>query len=237
MDSLSAFVGRDGYATTGNGLGYSPGLKHAFGAYTEAMLDAGFLLRHYLLFFILPLWIVAGFMDYLLHKRTHIEDTAGAKESLLHVLQLCEAGVPVLLGLLLEINALIIFVMLVALILHEITALWDVSYAYGRRYISPLEQHVHGFMEILPLMAVSFVTVMYWEQFIALFGLGSEAVRFELRPKTDPLSSGYLAALFCSIALFIVLPYGEELRRCLRTSASRRLRDNVKHTMRPSQAA
>jgi hypothetical protein len=130
------------------------------------------------------LWIAAGLADYILHKRTRIEDNAGTKESVLHAIQLSEAGVPILLGLLFEVNALIILVMLIALVLHEVTALWDVAYASTRRYVSPLEQHVHSFMEVLPFMAVAFLTVMYWNQFAALLGLGAEPARFELRPKS-----------------------------------------------------
>src|SRR5690349_17776061 len=148
------------------------------------------LVRYYLLYFILPLWILAGMTDYFLHKRTRIENTSGTKESILHLLQLTEAGVPVVLGLLFDINALIMAVMLGAVVLHEATALWDVTYAHTRRYIGPLEQHVHSFMEVLPIMAVSFVTVLYWNQFLALFGLGPQSPRFELRAKPDPLPIG-----------------------------------------------
>jgi hypothetical protein len=132
------------------------------------------------------------------------------------VLQLSEVGIPVLLALLLEVNALIILVMLIGLVLHEMTALWDLHYASARRYVSPIEQHVHSFLEILPLMAVSFVTVMYWNQFAALFGLGVEAPRFELRAKSNPLPTLHLVALLASVACCVVLPYAEELWRCLR---------------------
>jgi uncharacterized membrane protein len=125
------------------------------------------LVRYYLLYFILPLWILAGMTDYFLHKRTRIENTSGTKESILHLLQLTEAGVPVVLGLLFDINALIMAVMLGAVILHEATALWDVTYAHTRRYLGPLEQHIHSFLEVLPIMAVSFVTTLYWNQFLA----------------------------------------------------------------------
>lgn len=200
------------------------------------MLDAGLLLRQYLLFFILPLWMLAGLTDYVLHKRTRIEATAGIKESVLHALQLGEAGLPVLLALLLEINALIMLFMLIGLVLHEVTALLDVRYASSRRYVSPLEQHVHSFMEVLPLMALSFVTVMYWNQFAALFGFGPETPRFDLRPKSHPISSVYLAVLLFCIACFIVLPYTEELWRCFR-AASRGQKDKAKQTLRPSRAA
>jgi hypothetical protein len=183
-------------------------------------MDPALLVRHYLLYFILPLWILAGLTDYLLHKRTRIEETSGIKESILHMLQLAEAGVPVVLGLLFDINALIIAVMLGAVVAHEATALWDVAYAHTRRYIGPLEQHVHSFMEVFPIMAVSFVTILYWNQFLALFGLGPQSPRFEFRAKADPLPLGYLIALFSSIAILIIFPYGEELWRCIRTSRS-----------------
>lgn len=120
--------------------------------------------------------------------------------------------------------------------LHEITAVWDVSYAAKRRYVSPLEQHVHSFMEVLPLMALSFVTVMYWDQFAALFGSGPEPPLFELRSKSDPLSPMYLAVLFLCIAGFIVLPYSEELWRCAR-AAPRGRKENLRQPLRPPRAA
>lgn len=187
------------------------------------MSDPAALVRGYLLYFIVPLWLLAGMTDYFLHKRTQIEHNAGTKESVLHALQLTEAGVPVVLGLLLDINALVILIMLIALVVHEVTAFWDVTYAHTRRYISPFEQHVHSFMEVLPIMAVSFVTVLYWNQFLALLGLGSEAARFDVRAKPDPLPVSYLLTLFAAIGFLIVLPYGEELLRCLRVARRRRM--------------
>lgn len=187
------------------------------------MDDQALLVRHYLLYFILPLWILAGLTDYFLHKRTRIEMTSGTKESILHILilQLGEAGVPVVFGLLFDINALIIAVMLGALVVHEATALWDVTYAHTRRYIGPLEQHVHSFLELLPIMAVSFITILYWNQFLALLGVGSQVPHFEFRSKVNAVPTAYLIAFFFSIAIFIALPYGEELWRCIRTARYR----------------
>jgi len=201
------------------------------------MVDAGPLLRGYLLFVILPLWIVAGLADYLLHKRTRIEENAGVPESVLHAVQLAEVGIPTLLALLLDINALIFLLLLIGLILHEVTALWDLSYASRRRYVSPLEQHVHSFMEVLPLTATLVLTVMYWNQFAALFGFGAELPRFELRAKPNPIPTPYLVAVLLCVTAFVVLPYAEELWRCLRAAPSRRIRDNTKQSLRPSQAA
>jgi hypothetical protein len=191
------------------------------------VLDPASLIRQYLLFFILPLWIAAGLADYLLHRRTHIEDTSGTKESLLHALQLGEAGIPVLLGMLLDINALVLLVMLVALLAHEATALWDAHVAIHHRYVGVIEQHVHSFLELLPLMGVSFVTILYWDQFLALFGMGSEPARFDIRLKSNPLSLPYLISSFSAVGLLIVLPYGEELWRCITAAKQRRQRGYI----------
>ena len=179
----------------------------------NAMVDPAVLIRQYLLFFILPLWMAAGLADYVIHRRTRIEDTSGTKESLLHALQLGEAGIPVLMGLLLDINALVLLLMLVGLLAHEATALWDVHVAIHRREVGVLEQHVHSFLELLPLMGVSFVSILYWDQFLALFGMGSDPARFEFRPKPHPLSLVYVVGTLSAVGLFTILPYGEELWR------------------------
>src|ERR1043166_4118616 len=93
--------------------------------------------RAILMYFVLPVWLVAGFADYLCHRASAIESTSGWKESLLHLLQLGEMAVPTLAAIFLEINALIILVMIVCLIAHEATAIWDVHYAYSRREVRP----------------------------------------------------------------------------------------------------
>lgn len=185
------------------------------------MDDPATLARDYLLFLILPLWLAAGLADYFLHRRTLIEYTSGTKEPLLHALQLTEAGVPVLLGVLLDINALVILVMLVALALHEATALYDVHYTVQHRYISPWEQHVHSFLELLPLMGVSVVCILHWGQVLALFGAGTETARFSFGWKDPPLSPLYLTALFGAVIGLVVVPFGEELWRCLRAARRR----------------
>jgi hypothetical protein len=49
---------------------------------------------------------------------------------------------------------MVILAMIVCLLAHQATAMWDVSYAYRRREIRPTEQHVHSFLEMLPLMEI-----------------------------------------------------------------------------------
>ncbi len=171
--------------------------------------------ERYLLYFTVPLWVVAGSLDYLWHRRTKIETTSGTTESAIHALMMAEAGVPMLLGLLLEINAGVIAVMIAAFFAHAGTAIWDVAYAVERRKVTPSEQHVHSFLEVLPFCAVSFVICMHWSQFASLFRQGVEKPRFELKKKEPPLSKPYLAGFLVAVAIN-GSAYGEELIRCLR---------------------
>jgi hypothetical protein len=172
--------------------------------------------RLLLLYFIMPVWFLAGFADYLCHRATDIAQTTGSKESLLHLLMFGEIAVPLLMCLFLDINALVFAAMIVAFIAHEATALWDVSYAIDKRYVSPIEQHVHSFLEMIPLMAGSFVAVLHWPQLLALFGLGAEPARFAVTWKSEPVSVYYIAAMLGAALLFELLPYLEELWRGLK---------------------
>jgi hypothetical protein len=171
-----------------------------------------------LMYFVLPLWLAAGFADWLCHRASNIATTSGAKESLIHLLMFAEMGIPITAAIVLEINALVIAVMIVAFLLHEATALWDVSYATEKRMVTPIEQHVHSFLEILPLMGLVLVVVLHWGQFLALFGLGTEAARFDITLKQPPLPWGYVLSVLAAALLFELLPYIEELIRGLRAS-------------------
>ena len=177
--------------------------------------------RNFLLYFIVPLWLAAGTADWICHRASNIEGTTGAKESLMHLLLLAEATVPVLAGLFLEITSPVLALMIAAFFLHEATALWDVSYAVTRREVTPVEQHVHSFLEMVPLMALSFIAVLHWPQMRALFGLCPERADLSIRRKEQPLPTRFIAADLGSDLLFAVLPYLEELWRTLRASGGR----------------
>jgi hypothetical protein len=173
-----------------------------------------------LLYFVLPLWLVAGVADYLCHRATHIERTSGYRESLLHLLMFAQVAVPLLAALFLEINAAIILLMITGFVLHQATALWDVSFAIDKRYVSPIEQHVHSFLEMLPLMGIMIVVILHWPQFLALFGAGPEDARFALALKHQPLPWSYVATFLVAVMLLEVMPYAEELVRGLRKARS-----------------
>lgn len=161
-----------------------------------------------LMYFLLPLWVAAGFADWLCHHRSDIEHTAGLKESLIHVLMFAEVGVPLLGALFLEVNTLVLGLMIVFFLLHEATALWDVSYAVSRREVSPWEQHVHSFLEMIPLMGILLITVLCFERVVM--------PDFSLTPRHEPLPAWYIASAACGIVLLTIIPYANELLRCLR---------------------
>jgi hypothetical protein len=141
-----------------------------------------------LMYFVLPLWLLAGFADWFCHRASHAATTTGAKESLIHLLMFAEAGAPLIAALFLEVNALILAFLIVAFTAHEAIAIWDVSYATSGRVITPIEQHVHGFLEAIPLMALVSMVALQWGQFLALFGRGPETARFDLalKPRAAP---------------------------------------------------
>jgi hypothetical protein len=85
-------------------------------------------------------WIAAGFADWLCHRATRIETTAGAKESLIHLLMQAEFGVPVLLTLFCEMTPPVIPSEIAAFFGNEATVYWDLKYTVPRRDIAPVEQ-------------------------------------------------------------------------------------------------
>jgi hypothetical protein len=170
--------------------------------------------RKALQFFIIPLWSCAGIADWWCHRASRIEKTTGLKETALHLLMLGEAAVPVMAGLFLEINPLILGTMIAAFFIHEATAMWDVRYAVTGREVTPLEQHVHSFLEMVPLTAVSLISLLHWPQLKTLIGLRRE--KFEpLRKKAQPLGTAYALLTLAAMAVFGVLPYLEEAGRDL----------------------
>jgi hypothetical protein len=144
------------------------------------------LIAGFMLWVLLPLWFIAGVADYLLHRRTAIEHTSGWGESRLHVLQAVAIAIPMVAGVFLEINGAVIAIMLVCVAVHTLAAIWDVRYTASRRYISPLEQHVHSHIEYIPLVAVALVVLLSWNSFLGL--LAGRADGLQLRHKPLPVS-------------------------------------------------
>jgi hypothetical protein len=168
-----------------------------------------------LVYFVFPLWVLAGFADYLCHRASGIEHATGARESLIHWLMLAEIGLPLGLAVFFRINALLIALMIVCLIAHEITGYLDLKLAMATRKVSIFEHQVHSVLEVLPLTAMLMVMALHWPQTQSLFGLGHEAADFSLGPKQIP-RWGEIIPPGAAFLLLIIAPYAEEFWRGLR---------------------
>ena len=138
-------------------------------------------MRRFIGYFVLPVWLAGGFLDYVWHRRTRIETTTGLSESLMHTLMMVEAGPAVFGALFLEVNAGVIAMIVSAAVVHEATAIWDVFYTSPRRTILPAEQHIHSFLEMVPFCVASAAVCIHWNQARALVGRGPEQPDFEIR--------------------------------------------------------
>jgi hypothetical protein len=114
-----------------------------------------------------PLWLAAGAADYFAHRRTDIAHSSGATESLLHIAQLACIAVAFSAGIMLQITTGAWLLMLGAVLLHSLIAYVDVSYTQARRYVSPFEQTVHGFLDVIPIVAVLLFGVLHWPEISA----------------------------------------------------------------------
>jgi hypothetical protein len=100
------------------------------------------------------LWLIAGAIDYLCHRRTHIQQTSGQQESLYHVAQFVVLGIALVVGMIFAPSVVSLTIISAAVLGHTVLGYLDVAYTTGRRHITPLEQTVHGFMDVIPLVLV-----------------------------------------------------------------------------------
>lgn len=178
-------------------------------------------LLRYTTYIVLPMWFGPALLDYVMHRRTDIEHTSGARESVLHNLMMVEIGGPVLLVLLFDINPLVLTLMFGTYLLHEVTVYLDTKTAVkNNRKISLAEQHIHSFMEVMPFTTFSFIAILRWDQLQILLGQKSNKKAWLLHRKHTSPSARYLAAVIAAIGVFVALPYLEELQRCLKASTS-----------------
>ena len=120
---------------------------------------------HWLLLgLLLPAWIVVGCLDWWCHRQSGIAEHCGPWESVLHCLLLVEAGAAIMFGLLAEVNALVLAIMLICFVFHEITGYFDVRYAHARRQILPIEQKLHDYMVAIPAAALCLLTALHWTE-------------------------------------------------------------------------
>jgi hypothetical protein len=164
---------------------------------------------------VLPLLAVAGFADWLCHRQTDIQHTAGTHESLTHSLMLGTVGIPATMALLWEIDETVIAASIAGAVVHELVVLWDTKYASTRRRVSLTEQHIHSFLEVLPWMSTAMLVALHPDRWRALIGPDGRK-GFHLRRKQRPLKPQHLITIFSALTCSLAIPYFEELVRCFR---------------------
>ena len=174
-----------------------------------------FIVRNYLLFFLLPAWVVIGALDWWCHRRAGIE-RFGPFEPLLHLVLISLAGFPILIGLFLEINTPVVAAMMLCFLLHETVGYLDVRWAAQHRGIAPFEQRIHDYLAAVPLAALSLVVVLHWQELVLLATQPIEALTQPLRLRTPPLPSGIVAGILLLVFVGNVIPFLEEFARALR---------------------
>lgn len=158
--------------------------------------------------------MLAGVADYLWHRRTPIETTSETEESLTHALMITEMAPAVLSALLLEINAGVVALIVGSYLAYEARVAWDIYFTASRRPIPPGEQHTHSYLQGVPFCLASFIVFTHWDQFLSLFGKGSQRPRFSVNFKQPALPLRYLIPLVVGSGLLAAGPHAEEVWRC-----------------------
>jgi hypothetical protein len=166
------------------------------------------------MYVVMPVWSASGFLDWLWHRQTKIETTSGMKESMMHLLMMAEAGVPILTGMFMEINAGSLALMGAGWLVHELTVAWDVKYTLSRRPIYTREQSTHSYMQTIPFNILVTLASLYPQQSLSLFGIGRQKADFKLRFRKPPVPFSDFVLIVTSMGLMSGLPHLEELWRC-----------------------
>lgn len=161
---------------------------------------------------VLPLWIAAGFADWMLHRRSRIEHTSGTPENIFHLCLFAIVSVGAAAVGLLEVNALLIAILLAVFVLHQVMTWVELRFVITRRFVSPGEQMVHSFLELLPLTVAFILAIDMTHTAEARLNQWSLRLREDIRILP-------LAASAAAVVLFNLLPLLEEHVRCRRESS------------------
>lgn len=167
---------------------------------------------------LMALWIAAGAVDWWCHRRTRIEATPkGLAESAFHWALFLQMGAAVLAALLFEPTAGLVAFLLAMWLLHEAATWLELRMVAPVRTITPLEQMVHSFMEILPLAGILFLCQPALDAWLAAPEEARDTTldwRWRMRSELPPwpvLWGFALAIVLCNALLL-----AEESWRCWR---------------------
>ena len=171
------------------------------------------IVRNFILYVVMPAWILFGFLDYLCHRATSIETTSGFRESVVHAIMGIQVALGMFLGLFLRIDVIVLILLFAVLVMHEVVAHMDVVMASRVRAISIWEVHCHSFLEVIPFVIFGLIVCLKWDTFLDLIRL-RWAGQLDVTP--SPIPGPYISRYFGFMVAFGFLPYTEELWRCVR---------------------
>lgn len=167
-----------------------------------------------ILYVMLPLWALAGVLDYFCHKRTKIEENSGLTESILHATMGIQVGIPIWLGIFFEINVLLLLLCVIVFVCHEVVAHFDVRWASTRRRISIWEQHAHSYLATVPFYLLALLVCRNWGAFVRLVTLNWSG-DMVLIPRAEPVGTMKFVLWYAGLVFAAgILPYAEEILRC-----------------------
>src|SRR5690606_19826169 len=115
-----------------------------------------------------------------------------------------QVGIPILLCLLFQVNVLILIICLLAWVLHEVVAHWDVHYAAPRRHISIWEMHAHSYLASLPFYMLVMILVINWPVVLDLVSLNWQGKMHLVAMQTPHGGDGFLPFYLGFMAVFCV---------------------------------
>jgi hypothetical protein len=169
---------------------------------------------------LLPLWLVAGWADWLCHRVQRIEHSSGMPETLMHGAMLLSMAVAVSAALLLEIDAAVLLLVAACCVVHEAVVWCDLVYADRCRRIPPAEQWVHAIQIAAPWVGLVGLGWSHADQVRALWD-GSGTADWSWRAKAEPLPLRWLTATAVAALLLVLLPFADEWRRARRAQRRR----------------
>lgn len=148
-------------------------------------------------------WLIAGCVDFICHRRSDLPHTSGVAESALHLMQLFFIGCAVTIGLAFQLSMGVLATLLVLVLAHAVAGYADSKVAYKRRDVRPFEQHVHSVLDMAPIAGL----------LIAIWMRESDQWAFQLRD--PPLSASHWCAIIGSALLLCVIPAAGEFAQAL----------------------
>lgn len=102
-------------------------------------------------------WLCAGCIDFLCHRRADLAHTSGLPESLLHLLQTALMALMVVVWMAVAPGFGPLLLMATLVVAHAAAGYADTRVAWRRRPITPLEQHIHSILDAAPWVLLAAV--------------------------------------------------------------------------------